>query len=144
MSKPVFDPRDLPTLLNKPELRELYRTLGKTEEERDARVTQILLDFYRRMSSDAMLGFFFQGRDVASIAMKQKQFLLRAFGASPSYSGKPPADAHTALPPILEGQFNRRLVLLAETLRAHGLSEAQTETWVSFENAFRAGIVAEG
>lgn len=136
-----MDPRELPLLLNKPELRELYQRLGSTPEAREQKLEAILQDFYKRMSTDIMLDFFFMGKDVPAIATKQKEFLLRAFGARPTYSGKAPADAHHSLPPIHEGMFNRRLQLLEETLRSYGLSAEDIRTWVSFENAFRDGIV---
>ena len=136
-----MDPRELPLLLNKPELRELYQRLGSMPEVREQKLELILQDFYRRMSTDIMLDFFFTGKDASAIALKQKEFLLRAFGARSTYSGKAPADAHHSLPPIREGMFNRRLQLLEETLRHHGLSAEDIRTWVSFENAFRDGIV---
>jgi truncated hemoglobin YjbI len=140
-SPPIMDPRALSLLLNKPELRELFIGLGATPELREQKLSEILQDFYARMSDDIMIGFFFDGRDVAAIADKQKEFILKAFGAKTTYSGKPPADAHQALPPILEGHFNRRLQLLHITLLAHGLSEKSAKIWVEFENAFRDGII---
>jgi len=103
----------------------------------------ILQDFYARMAADMLIGFFFDGRDVAAIARKQAEFLLRAMGATPSYQGKAPAQAHDELPPILSGHFDRRLRLLEETLRAHGLSEEDIRTWIGFENAFRDAIVTK-
>ena len=126
-----------PISVNKPELKALYSRLG--EEKLGA----ILQDFYARMSRDILVGFFFDGKDVAHIAAQQKLFLMRAMGATPSYSGKAPADAHTEIAPILVGHFDRRLRILEDTLRAHGLSEADVRTWISFEDAFRAGIVSE-
>jgi truncated hemoglobin YjbI len=136
-----MDPRTLSLLLSKPELRDLFTSLGTTSETREKKLSEILQDFYAQMAKDTMIGFFFDGRDVAAIASKQKDFILKAFGATPTYAGKAPADAHHALPPILEGHFNRRLQLLHSTLLAHGLSEKQAQIWVEFENAFRDGIV---
>jgi truncated hemoglobin YjbI len=136
-----MDPRDLPLLLNKPELRDLYERLGDSPAARELKLETILQDFYKRMASDVMLDFFFMGKDVSAIALKQKEFMLRAFGARGTYTGKAPADAHHALPPIREGMFNRRLQLLGETLHEQGLSDEDMRTWVSFENAFRDGIV---
>ncbi len=138
-----MDPRELSLLLSKPELRELFAGLGATPELRETKLSQILQDFYAQMAKDFMIGFFFDGRDVAAIADRQKDFILKAFGAKPTYSGKAPADAHHALPPILEGHFNRRLQILHTTLLAHGLSEEKAKTWVEFENAFRDGIVSQ-
>lgn len=122
--------------IQKPELQKLYRELG------EARVRSIVLDFYARMEKDVMIGFFFTGRDIPSIAAKQTEFLLRAMGATPSYAGKAPADAHTALPPILTGHFDRRLKILEEALSAAGLTHEQVLVWIGFENAFRNAIVS--
>jgi truncated hemoglobin YjbI len=135
-----FDPRELSLILNKPELKQLFVDLGSTLEIREQTLSNILQDFYARMASDPMIGFFFQGKNVKAIADKQKDFLLKAFGARPAYSGKAPADAHHTLPPILEGHFNRRLQILSATLVSHGLSPEKARIWVEFENAFRLGI----
>ncbi|HUP56066.1 MAG TPA: group 1 truncated hemoglobin [Bdellovibrionota bacterium] len=127
-----------PFSLSKPELKKVFERAGG-----EAGLENILLDFYGRMSRDLLIGFFFIGKDVEAIARKQKDFLLRAFGARPSYSGKPPAEAHESLAPILSGHFDRRLQLLEETLRDHGLAAEDIRSWVGFENAFRGQIVAE-
>lgn len=127
---------DLP--LRKPELAGLYRAIGS-----DGRLRELLRAFYARMAGDTMLGFFFAGKDTDAIADRQSEFLLRAMGERPSYVGKPPAEAHEALPPILSGHFDRRLVLLRETLAQHGLAPEQIDVWVRFEEAFRDAIVAK-
>jgi truncated hemoglobin YjbI len=93
------------------------------------------------MSRDAMIGFFFDGKNPVEIAQGQMRFLLRAMGASPTYAGKPPAQAHTQLAPILTGHFDRRLQILEQTLTDHHLSPEDVQIWLSFENAFRDGIV---
>jgi truncated hemoglobin YjbI len=123
-------------LLSRPDLARLYQNAGG-----EAGLTRILRDFYRRMSVDILIGFFFEGKDLDHIADQQRAFLTRAMGAAPSYSGKAPAQAHDELPPILAGHFDRRLRVLEETLRAHGLSEEDIRTWVRFESAFRDAIV---
>jgi hemoglobin len=122
--------------LSKPALAQLYRNVG-----REPGLTRVLRDFYKRMAADTMIGFFFAGRDTDHIADQQRAFLMRAMGATPSYSGLAPAQAHDKLPPILAGHFDRRLRILEETLRAHGLTDEDIRTWVGFENAFREQIV---
>jgi truncated hemoglobin YjbI len=117
-----------------PALKAIYAHVG------EAGLTAILDDFYLRLSRDLLVGFFFDGKDLGQIARTQKEFLMRAMGAVPHYSGKPPAQAHDAIAPILRGHFDRRLRLLEETLRDHGLDAQDIRTWVSFEEAFRAGI----
>jgi truncated hemoglobin YjbI len=121
----------------------VFENLGGATGGGEARVRALLLKFYERMAGDVMLLHFFTGRDVAAIAEKQGEFLLRAMGASPTYSGKAPGDAHRGLPPIWTGHFNRRLVILREVLLGAGLSEADADAWVSFEDAFRETIVGK-
>ncbi len=88
-----------------------------------------------------MVGFFFDGKDLAHIAEQQLRFVLRAMDAVSSYAGKSPSAAHLELPPILAGHFDRRLRILEETLREHGLTEAEIQVWIGFEEAFRNVIV---
>jgi truncated hemoglobin YjbI len=129
----------MPALIEKPlknALQSLYKKAGESDGLR-----AILRDFYLRMSQDTMIGFFFAGKNITEIADRQHQFISRAMGASASYTGKPPAQAHEALPPILAGHFDRRLRILEETLQAHGLAAEDIRIWVEFENSFRSGIV---
>src|SRR4051794_15262404 len=107
MARPVADPFSL----SKPELKKVYERAGGEEG-----LERILIDFYARMARDILIGFFFGGKDPREVALRQKDFLMRAFGARPSYLGKPPAQAHEELAPILSGHFDRRLQLLEETL----------------------------
>lgn len=100
----------------------------------------ILAAFYEKMSTDTLIGFFFDGKDLKHIAAQQKSFLMRAWGVTPSYAGKSPAQAHASLAPILKGHFDRRLVLLAETLREFKIGEGNIDAWVNFENNFRSTI----
>lgn len=121
--------------LTRPELKALYARVGG-----EPGIAGILRDFYRRLSQDILVGFFFDGKDLEKIADAQKRFLMRAMGAAESYSGKAPAQAHLELPPILAGHFDRRLRILEETLRDHGVSAEDIRIWVAFEEAFRPGI----
>ncbi len=123
------------SLLLRNHLSQLYKNIGG-----ESRLEAILKAFYRAMSQDLMIGFFFEGKDLDSIAMKQKEFLMRAMGASQSYAGKPPAQAHTALPPILAGHFDRRLRILEATLRGAGVGAEDIRTWVIFEESFRPAV----
>jgi hemoglobin len=126
--------KELP--LSKPALQALYQKIGGEEGLRS-----MLRDFYARMAKDVMIGFYFVGHDTNVIADRQHDFLSRAMGANPSYQGLPPAQAHSKLPPILTGHFDRRLRILEETLKDHGMVAEDIRIWVDFENSFRAGIV---
>jgi hemoglobin len=124
--------------VNKAALKTIYQKAGGEEGLR-----KILRDFYHRMSEDILIGFFFDGKDTDAIADKQLEFLMRAMGATPTYSGKPPAKAHDEIAPILQGHFDRRLRVLEEVLASHGLSAEDIRIWIEFESAFREGIVRE-
>lgn len=119
-------------------LKQLYANLGG-----EGRLQEILDDFYGRMSKDILIGYFFTGKDIHQIAEQQKKFLLQAMGASTTYSGKSPTQAHENLPPILSGHFDRRIVILSETLRDHHISESDAQIWINFEKAFRRAIVSK-
>jgi truncated hemoglobin YjbI len=136
--------KELPILLRS-ELGGIWKRLGGGGPggPGEIRLRAILDDFYRRLASDLLVGFFFEGKDLGKIARAQGDFLMRAMGATQSYSGKPPAQAHLGLAPILAGHFDRRLRVLEETLAAHGVPEQDIRTWVRFEGAFRDGIQGE-
>lgn len=121
--------------VEKPELLALGQKLGVE------RIGRIVRAFYDLMANDLLVGFYFAGKDLDLIASRQTSFLLKAFGLASSYSGAPPATAHSALAPILEGHFDRRLKLLDELLAREGLSESERAAWVGFENAFRTSII---
>lgn len=127
--------RSLP--LERPELRALGIALG------ESRISEIVRGFYDKMAADTMIGFFFAGKDLETVAEMQSAFLYRAMGLRESYVGKSPAQAHSALPPILAGHFDRRLTLLEQHLTEVGLDPSQIATWVQFEVAFRSAIVHE-
>jgi truncated hemoglobin YjbI len=116
-------------------LQDLYIKAGKEEG-----LSKILLRFYEKMSQDILIGYFFNGKNLREIAAKQKEFLMKTWGVTASYTGKPPAKAHQNLPQILKGHFDRRLVLLEETLREFGLGDNEIKTWVNFENKFRNAV----
>ncbi len=103
----------------------------------------ILRDFYKRMSQDILIGFFFSHLDTNQIADSQAKFILFAMGESHSYTGKTPTSAHLELPPILDGHFNRRIVILEQTLKDYQLDRIDRDTWIEFENAFRKIIVKD-
>jgi len=128
--------REIP--INKPALKAIYERIGG-----ESGLRAILKDFYARMSKDILIGYFFEGKDTDPIAEMQARFLMRAMGATPTYSGKPPAQAHDELPKILRGHFDRRLRILEATLKDHGVRVEDIRTWIAFEDAFRDAIVQE-
>jgi len=118
--------------VSKVRLKNLLQSIGGED-----RLREILRDFYHRMSEDILIGYFFTGKDLNSIADRQSDFLIYAMGASTTYQGKLPTSAHLELPPILKGHFDRRLVILRQTLKDHGLRDPDIQNWIDFESAFR-------
>ena len=123
-------------LASRAKLKLLYKNLGGRKP-----LLEILKDFYKRMSQDILIGFFFDNKDTDKIAAQQQKFLLKAMGVAKTYAGKTPARAHDKLPPILAGHFDRRIQILRETLEDHELAAEDIRTWLGFERAFRAAIV---
>jgi len=103
----------------------------------------LLRDFYRKMSEDLMIGFFFDGKDLDQIADRQAAFILNAAGLRDRFEGKGPSTAHMGLPPILPGFFDRRLRILEEVLAAHHIPPPMADAWVRFEAGFRSVVVSE-
>ncbi len=130
--------KDLP--IDLAALKKLYSEELHQDPER---AHQLMLQFYERMAEDPMLGFFFTGRDLIAVARKQTEFFLKQAGGAPSFSGKPPAQAHFHLPPILPGHFDRRLKILEQTLLENKITQPGREAWLGFENAFRSVIVRD-
>jgi truncated hemoglobin YjbI len=103
---------------------------------------RILRRFYARLAADPMVGFFFAGRDLGAIVEGQLGFLLWALGEVPQLRVRHPRDAHGGLPPILRGHFDRRLVVLEETLREAGLGDDDIKAWLKIESALRKQVQA--
>ena len=122
-------------------LRSVIESFGRDLDSQRTRLIEILSIFYQNQERDVMIGFFFTGRDLVAIATKQAAFILKATGLVNEYTGKSPGQAHTALPPIRLGQFNRRIEILRDTLNAAGLSSEQVTAWVAFEKMFEKAVV---
>lgn len=114
----------------------LFNKLGGKES-----ILSIMVDFYQRLSKDILIGFFFIEKDLALLAHRQTEFLLFLTGDLTPYTGRLPFHAHQHLPPILPGHFQRRLLLLKETLHDYGLSSQEAEIWMESEKRFFHAIV---
>ncbi len=122
---------------NRQQLQALITAVGGAE-----RMHEIIFKFYVRMSNDVMIGFFFAGKNLEEVAKQQTHFILNAAGLIDRFEGKGPSTAHVALPPILRGHFDRRLVLLRETLTAAELDPLLINEWIQFEEGFRSIVVS--
>jgi len=101
----------------------------------------LLEDFYHRMAQDHLLAHFFFQKDPSAIAKRQATFLHFAWGLKATYEGPSVTQAHSHMPPLLQAHFNRRLILLKETLEDHKLDPSSIDAWIQFEEGFRKVLV---
>lgn len=101
----------------------------------------ILRDFYDRLFTDLIVGFFFAGRDKAQLVEHQLRFTARALGSDVLYEGRSMPDAHAGLPPILQGHFDRRHKLLGDVLRERGVPDAARDAWLAYDRSFRRAVL---
>ncbi len=113
----------------------LVERLGGSGELR-----RITARFYGKLAMDPMVGFFFAGHDLDRVIDGQVGFLLKAFGESRAFTGRHPSIAHRELAPILRGHFDRRLVLLEETLIEEGVDEEDRKLWLGVERSMRSVV----
>jgi hemoglobin len=103
----------------------------------------VITDFYDRVFADVMIGFLFQGKDKARLIQLEWELAARMLGASDvAYTGRPMRVAH-AQSPIFGGHFERRLQILRETLRAHGVDEDVQRVWIEHSQALRSQITKD-
>jgi hemoglobin len=108
----------------------------------EATLRAVITDFYSRVFGDVMIGFLFEGKDRARLIEMEYQFTAQLLGADVKYTGRPMRAAH-AQSPIFGGHFERRLQILRETLRDHGVDADVVTAWIDHSLALRAQITSD-
>jgi hemoglobin len=108
----------------------------------EAALRAVIEDFYTRVFDDVMIGFLFQGKDRARLVDREYEFTAQLLGADVKYTGRPMRTAH-AQSPIFGGHFERRLQILRETLRDHGVDSEVVQAWIDHSQALRAQITKD-
>ncbi len=103
----------------------------------------ILTDFYDRVFADVMVGFFFSGQDKGRLIQLEYELTARHLGGGTPYTGRNLREAH-ASHPIRRGHFQRRNVLLADTLRDHDVPPEIFEAWMATAYALEAAVLGDG
>ena len=103
-------------------------------------VRAVLEDFYPKVYADARLGPFFRGVTIERAIDKQYSFLRLAMTGEKIYFGDRPRNAHHWMI-VPHELFDFRQSLMVQTLREHGLGDAQIRRWTRFEEYFRPDIV---
>jgi hemoglobin len=102
----------------------------------------VITDFYARVFDDVMIGFLFAGKDRKRLIDKEFEFTAQLLGGDVRYTGKPMRAAHARVP-IMGGHFDRRTVILQETLADHGVDPEVRESWLRHIQALRAQVTAD-
>lgn len=108
----------------------------------EAPLRAIIDDFVDRIFDDVMIGFLFARASRDRVKEFEYQHAAEHLGAPVRYEGRPIAQAH-ARHPILGGHFDRRLTLLRETLRDHGVPDDIAQRWIDYHQSMRAQVTAD-
>ena len=115
----------------------LFERAGGTDGLR-----RLFTDFYERVFDDAMIGFFFKGKDRARLIEKETELASKLLGADVAYTGRSLPEAHAAHT-IFGGQFLRRLQILKDAMEAQGIDPAVRESLVEHTLALRPQITGQ-
>ncbi len=103
----------------------------------------VITEFYRRVFDDVMIGFMFQGKDRQHLIDREWELVAALLGApGVTYTGRPMRTAH-AQHTIFGGHFERRLQILRETLREHGVDPEVQRAWIEHTQSLRAQITRD-
>lgn len=109
----------------------------------EEKIRSSIKSFYEKAFKDPMISHFFFGKDINHLIEMQFLFSASMLGSSKyTYSGKPMKKAHTGLP-FKTPHFNRRKILLRETLLENNVNKDLVEAWLNLEEKFRPLIVTD-
>lgn len=122
---------------------EIERGAALFEKIGAAKLRAVVSDFYDRVFADVMIGFMFQGKDKQHLIDREYEMAARFLGApGVEYTGRPMRAAH-AQHTIFGGHFERRLQILRETMRDHGVDAGVQQVWIEHTNALRSQITRD-
>ncbi len=104
-----------------------------------AGLERLMRAYVTRAASDLIIGFMFEGRDLERIVRHEVEHASAHLGGPVGYSGRPLVPVHRALK-IHQGHVRRRLALLAQVLRAHGVTEAIIDRWLARDRQLGASF----
>lgn len=108
----------------------------------EAKLREVIIDFYSRIFGDVMIGFLFEGKDRQHLIDREYEFTANLLGGGVKYTGRAMREAH-AKSPIFGGHFERRLQILRETIRDHAVDPEVTQVWIDHTLALRAQITPD-
>lgn len=114
----------------------LYMRIG------DELIEQIIDEFYRRAFNDVIIGHFFWGKDHSMLVEKQISFTKAMLGKTTSaYEGQPLKKVHSGLN-IRRPHFDRRKMILSETMDDFNLDRHLKKSWLDLEDKLRKLILS--
>lgn len=114
----------------------LYDEIGGEEALR-----RVLCALYDKLFDDAIVGFLFAGKDKAKLVESQLWFTARFLGGPSRYTGMSIPDAHAKLP-LLAGHFDRRHLLLRQTLEEQKVPDAVRAEWLRVDRQLKYAVLA--
>lgn len=102
---------------------------------------RIVERFVDRMVGDVMIGFHFRSVDRERLKQKEFEFAAQHLGGPVEYTGRPLQSAHR-VHGILDGQFQRRLTLLKQTLEEFEVPPRVRDAWVAHTLSLEDQIVS--
>jgi hemoglobin len=112
----------------------VYERIGQDK------ITAIIQDFYAQAFVDPIIGYFFDGKNQDHLIQQQVSFTIGMLGGPKNYTGKPLELAHRSLN-LRPAHFNRRKILMEETMQRHNIDKSCQEEWLMLEEQFRRIIV---
>ena len=101
---------------------------------------RIIERFTEQVYKDAMIGFFFHGKDQDRITEMEYRHAAEYLGGPVVYDGKPIAKAHQPLG-IMGGQFMRRRKILENTLVELSVSPDIRDRWLAHVDSFANAVL---
>lgn len=114
----------------------IYEQLGG-----ESVVAEAVESFYAKLTSDPILGVFFEETDVARLKTHQRMFLTAALGGPDAYEGRDMRAAHAHLN-ITDRDFDLFLKYLAETLAETGQTPERIADMLEALEPLRVDIVS--
>jgi hemoglobin len=108
----------------------------------EAKLREVLTDFYDRVFRDVMIGFMFQGKDKQHLIEREYEMTAKMLGANVEYRGQPLRTAH-ARHTIFGGHFERRMQIMREAMADHDVDPEVRQIWIDHTNALRAQITRD-
>lgn len=99
---------------------------------REQELDEIVAAFVHRMAADLIIGFFFEGKDLARIIAHEQELLRSHLGRGEAYTGRALDRVHQPLG-INKGHFRRRHAILQNLCRERGVDEAIVARWIERE-----------